>query len=172
MKLVYLLRHAKAAAGEPGQDDHARPLSGRGRRAADRIGDALAERGEPPQVVLCSSSQRTRETLDRVLARLSARPRVVTLSELYLADASTLLAYLQALPDELERALMVGHHPGIADLAGMLAAEGSRDAKRRLAEKFPTAGLAILELDSARWSEIGAGGTLVAFMLPRELEPD
>jgi len=170
VKLLYLLRHAKSAVGEPGQDDHARPLNGRGRRASDRIGDVLAERGEPPEIVLCSSSRRTRETLDRVLERLSARPRVVIESDLYLADAPTLLAHLHGLSDDYERAMLVGHHPGIADLAEMLGTEGPRDLKQRLAEKFPTAALAIVELDGARWAEIGAGGTLVAFVLPRELE--
>ena len=171
MKLLYLLRHAKSAVGEPGQDDHARPLNGRGRRASERIGDVLAERGEPPEIVLCSSSRRTRETLDRVLDRLSARPRVVIESDLYLADAPTLLEHLRGLSDDYERAMLVGHHPGIADLAEMLATEGPRDLRQRLAEKFPTAALAILELDGTHWSEVGAGATLVAFVLPRELGP-
>lgn len=171
MKLLYLLRHAKAAESESGQTDHARPLSGRGRRAADRIGDVLAQRAEPPQVVLCSSSRRTHETLDRVLDRLTVRPRVIIEADLYLADAPTLLAHVRGLSEDYERALLVGHNPGIADLAEMLATEGPRDARRRLAEKFPTGALAILELDGQRWSEIGAGARLEALILPRDLEP-
>ena len=170
MKRLYLLRHAKAAQGEPGQNDHSRALSARGRHASDRIGDAIALRGAPPEVVLCSSSRRTRETLDRVLDRLPARPRVAIEPDLYLADAGTLLAHVRDLSDEHERAMLVAHHPGIADLAEMLVTQGPHDARRRLEEKFPTAALAILDLDEARWSEIGSGATLVAFILPRELE--
>ena len=171
MKRLYLLRHAKSGTGEPGQDDHSRPLTGRGRRSADRIGDLLAERGEPPDFVVCSSSRRTRETLDRVLDRLTSRPRVLIEEELYLADCQTLLASVRSLPEEAERALVVGHHPGIADLAELLVTRGAREMRQRLGEKFPTAALAILGLDAARWSETGPGAELEAFVVPRELEP-
>lgn len=171
MKRLYLLRHAKASTGEPDEDDHARSLTSRGRRAADRIGDVLAARGELPEFVLCSSSRRTRETLDRVLDRLTARPRVVIEEELYLADCRTLLARVRGIPEEVERALLVGHHPGIADLTDLFITRGSREMRRRLSEKFPTAALAILGLDATHWCDVGPGAELDAFVLPRELEP-
>ena len=172
MKSLYLLRHAKAAAGGIGQEDHARPLTGRGRRAADLIGDVIEERGESPDFVLCSSSRRTRETLERVLDRIGARPRVLIESDLYLADCETLLERVRALPEDVAFAMLVGHNPGIADLADALVTRGSHEARQRLARKFPTGALAILHLDVARWDETEQGAELAAFIVPRELEPD
>jgi len=172
VKSLYLLRHAKAAAGEIGQDDHARPLTGRGRRAADRIGEVLEQRGEPPDFVLCSSSRRTRETLERVLDRIKARPRVLMESDLYLADCETLLAHVRTLPDDASFAMLVGHNPGIADLADALVTRGSHEARQRLARKFPTGALAVLHLDIARWAEAHQGAELAAFIVPRDLESD
>lgn len=170
VKLLYLLRHAKARAGEAGQGDHERPLTGRGRRAADEIGDFLAERGEPPDLALCSSSQRTRETLERVLERLEQKPPVVVETELYLAACGSLLERVRALPDEAKRVLLVGHHPGIADLAELLATEGPRELRKRMAEKFPTAALAVVGVPHSHWRDAGPGACLEAFVLPRELE--
>jgi phosphohistidine phosphatase len=172
VKSLYLLRHAKAAAGKIGQEDHARPLTGRGRRAADRIGDVLEQRGEPPDFVLCSSSRRTRETLERVLDRMKARPRVLIESDLYLADCETLLERVRALPDDAAFAMLVGHNPGIADLADALVTRGSRESRQRLAHKFPTGALAILHLDIARWDETESCAELADFIVPRELDPD
>ena len=172
VKSLYLLRHAKAAAGEIGQEDHARPLTGRGRRAADRVGDALEQRGELPDFVLCSSSRRTRETLEHVLDRIRARPRVLIESDLYLADGGVLLERVRTLPDDVSFAMLVGHNPGIADLADALVTRGSHEARQRLARKFPTGALAILHLDVARWDETEQGAELAAFIVPRELEPD
>lgn len=170
VKLLYLLRHAKAQAGEAGQSDHERSLNGRGRRAADEIGEFLAAQGEPPELALCSSSQRTRETLERAIDRLAEKPRVVVEAELYLAGCQSLLERVRALPDEAERVLLVAHHPGIADLAVLLATEGPRELRKRLSEKFPTAALAILVLPHPRWRDAGPGARLEAFVLPRELE--
>ena len=172
MKSLYLLRHAKAAAGDVGQDDHARPLTGRGRRAADRIGEALEERGEMPDFVLCSSSRRTRETLEHVLDRIKARPSVLIESDLYLADSETLLARVRALPDDVAFAMLVGHNPGIADLADALVTRGSNDARQRLSRKFPTGALAIVHLEIGNWGEAQQGGELAAFIVPRELDSD
>jgi phosphohistidine phosphatase len=170
MKRLYLLRHAKSSAGEPGQADHERPLNARGRRAAERIGDLLAERGDAIELVLCSSARRTRETLERVLERLGAPPRIETLRDLYLASSEDLLQRVRELPDDVGSALLVGHNPGIGELAQRLAARGSAEALRQLREKFPTAALAILRFESAHWSQVARGAQLESFVLPRELE--
>jgi phosphohistidine phosphatase len=170
VKTLYLLRHAKAAAPKPDRDDHARALTERGRRAADLVGALLAARSEVPEVVLCSSARRTRETLAPVLDRLNTRPRVRIEPALYLADCDTLLSTIRVLPDEVECALLVGHNPGIEELAQSLATKGRADRIASLHEKFPTAGLAILRLLGTRWQEVGEGVRLEAFVVPRELE--
>jgi len=169
MKRLFLLRHAKSSAGDPGQDDHARPLNGRGRRAAEAIGELLASRGDAPELALCSSAKRTRETLELVLEQLDVPPRIEILRDLYLASSETLLERVRELPEGVASALLVGHNPGIGELALRLATRGSADARKSLREKFPTAALAILRLEGA-WANATRGAELEDFVLPRELE--
>lgn len=168
MKRLYLLRHAKAEEGAPTQSDADRALTGRGRRASESVGELLGARGEPIQLVLCSPSLRTRETLERVLPHLSPAPRVLFEPGLYLAGCDALLKRIRALPDSVERALLVGHNPGIAELALRLARKGPDKQRARMAEKFPTAALAIFRLSA--WGEAPEGGRLDEFVRPRELD--
>lgn len=170
MKRLYLLRHAKSSPGDPGQDDHARPLNGRGRRAAARIGELLASGGNALDLALCSSAKRTRETLELVLEGLGVPLDVEIERELYLASSESLLARVRELPDGVANVLLVGHNPGIGELAERLAKRGPAEALAGLREKFPTAALAILRLEGARWSDAGRGAQLESFVLPRELE--
>jgi phosphohistidine phosphatase len=169
-KLVYLLRHAKSSWGDRSQDDHARSLNARGRHAADRMGEFLAGREELPDLVLCSSSRRTRETLERVQRRLDVEPSVEIERALYLASCETLLGRLRELPEEVERVLLVGHNPGIGELAERLAREGPAELRESLGEKFPTGALAIIRLSAPRWIGAAQGGRLEAFVCPRDLE--
>ena len=170
MKRLYLLRHAKASVREDSRDDHERPLSGRGRRAAERLGELLASQAELPQLALCSSARRTKETLERVMPRLDPPPHVQIERDLYLASSAALLARVRALPDEVERVLVVGHNPGMGELAELLASKGPRELLASLRAKFPTAALAILRLPCAHWREVGGGAHLEAFVCPKDLE--
>jgi len=170
VKSVYLLRHAKASASDRSQEDHARPLNTRGRHAADRIGEVLAAREELPDLVLCSSARRTQETLARVQRQLGSEPPVEIEPGLYLASCETLLERIRELPDDVERVLLVGHNPGIGELAERLAREGPRGLRESLGEKFPTGALAIVRLSGPRWSDARLGGRLEIFVRPRELE--
>jgi len=115
--------------------------------------------------VLCSPSARTRETLKRLGVGDGAEVRIE--DELYGASADELLAVLRDLPDELDSVMLIGHNPGIEDLTIRLASEGEELARVR--EKFPTAALATLELDTS-WRGLAPGGAeLVAFVKPKEL---
>jgi len=150
MKRLYLLRHAKSSWDDPELADHERPLSARGRRAADAIGDHMREHGIQPQLVLCSSSARTRETLARI--GLSGEVE----RDLYGASASELLARVRELSPRLESVLLIGHNPGMHDLAlGLTGAPG----------KYPTGALATIEL--AGWT--AESGRMIDFVRPREL---
>ncbi len=156
MKRLYVLRHAKSSWDDPSLGDHHRPLSGRGRRAADAIGRHLRAEGIEPELVLCSSSARTRETL----ARIGFQGRVER--ELYGAGAGELIARLRDVPASVESVLVIGHNPGMHDLALALA-DGPHD-------KYPTGALATIDLDVGSWSAIVPGcGRLVDFVRPREL---
>lgn len=171
MLTLLLLRHAKSSWDDLAGDDHDRVLSERGNRAAPLMGAYLARHGLMPDIVLCSTAARTRATLDLVLPVLEPAPEVLHERGLYLADAEDLLARLHTLPGRYKRALMIGHNPGLEDLARMLCARGDTASLAALGVKFPTAGLAIITFETTKWQMLSPGsGTLERFITPRSLE--
>jgi phosphohistidine phosphatase len=170
MLTLSLLRHAKSDWSQPGQDDFDRQLAARGREAAPRMGAWMAANGIAPDLVLCSTAARARQTLDLVLPHLPGRPRVVHDDGLYLASPTAMLARLTRAAGAAQHVRLVGHDPGMHQLAISLARRGDAADLARLRAKFPTAGLAVLACDAEEWSEIGAGGgRLLHFMTPRRL---
>lgn len=128
----------------------------------------LVQLGIVPDLVLCSSAQRTRETLELLRAALGATTSVVLEAELYAASADTLLEHLRAVPEEVASLMLIGHNPGLQDLALLLASAGAE--LERLEAKFPTAALATLALPNASWSQLSqADATLDAFVVPKQL---
>jgi phosphohistidine phosphatase len=168
MKSLYLLRHAKSNWKDPDLADHDRPLAGRGRRASKAIARHLGEKDIEPELVLCSSARRTRETLERLQPALGT-PTVRIEPELYAAGASVLLGRLRRVPDTVGSVMLIGHNPGIEDLALEIARPAP--AMRELELKFPTGALATLVLDGASWRALDRGtAELVSFVRPRDLE--
>jgi phosphohistidine phosphatase len=173
-KLV-LLRHAKSAWPED-VPDHDRPLGPRGRRDAPAAGRWLRLRGCTPDHVLCSTARRTRETWQLAESELGARPPVTFEPGIYGASAGSLLEILRSLPSTAATVVVVGHDPGIPDLALSLAGPdrghadpGYAAALERMRAKFPTAAIAILEL-SEMWSELTPGHAwLASFVIPRDM---
>jgi phosphohistidine phosphatase len=167
---VSLLRHAKSSWDEPGQDDAERPLNARGRVAAPLIGAWMAESLVIPQHVLCSTAVRTRETLALMLPFFKLRPKVSYREELYLANANTILTQLRAASGSTQHVLVIGHNPGLEDLATELVGRGDPDAREALAQRFPTCGLAVLTFDAQSWSKVVRDqGKLLHFVTPRAL---
>jgi phosphohistidine phosphatase len=168
MKRVYLLRHAKSSWKASGVPDHDRPLARRGRRAAKAIARHLREQGIEPELVLCSTARRARETLERLEPALETS-LVRFEPELYGASAGALLDRLRAVEDAVESVLLIGHNPGMQMLALDLA-RPTGDI-REIDAKFPTAGLATLEFPGGGWDALAPGSAeLVAFVRPRDLE--
>ena len=174
MKRLYILRHAKAQSGEPGQDDHARALTLRGVADAEAMARYLRKSGAKIDRVLVSTSARTVQTADLVLRELETPPRADYRDGLYLAEPGKILTMIQNLPVRTSALMVIGHNPGLEELAAMLAREPVRRKERErrdvLEEKFPTAALAVLEFDADRWREIKPGeGKLVDFVRPKDL---
>src|SRR5438132_1301719 len=167
---VYLLRHAKSSWDNAHLSDHERPLAARGRRDAARVATHLARGDAVPQLVLCSSAARTRETLEYLQDALGSA-EVRLLDELYGADEEDVFDLLRGLETRVSSVMVVGHNPTIEELAVSLAGDDS-PALARMRSKFPTAGLAILAfaLDPCRNLTPGTG-RLVDFVIPRDL-PD
>jgi phosphohistidine phosphatase len=164
---LYLLRHAKSSWKEHGLADHDRPLAPRGRRAAKAIGRHLREQGIEPDVVLCSTAARARETLDRI-EPIGGGGALIE-SGLYGADAGTLLARLREIPAAVGSVMVIGHNPGLEQLALVLARPGP--AVRELSVKFPTGALATLAFRGRGWDGLDRGtAELVGFIRPRDLE--
>jgi phosphohistidine phosphatase len=163
---LLLLRHAKSSWDDPSLPDHDRPLAKRGRKAAERVGAHLRRADAAPDLVLCSSSRRTRETLQR-LALGTAEISVE--DGLYAASDEALLARLREVPEEVPTALVIAHNPGMQDLAIDLAGPDLGDEAARLRERFPTGALATFELERP-WRELAPGrARLVSLVVPREL---
>ncbi len=170
MKELLLLRHAKSDRGDPSLADFDRPLSKRGRQAAPMMGRLLAERGWVPDFAIVSPAKRTRQTWDRLAAELPEPSAMRFEEELYDASAAQILPLAMRAPPKAGRLLVVGHNPGLEDLAAMLAGPGSdQEALARMREKFPTGALARLTFEGG-WSDLSAGGLkLAGFLTPREL---
>ena len=169
MKTLLLLRHAKSSWEAPGLVDHDRPLAPRGRRAAKKLTRHMRESEIAPELVLCSTSTRTRETLDGIPSALGD-PEVRFASELYAASAETLLDAVCAVEPAVAATLVIAHNPGLHDLALQLVGSGDEDARLRLRENLPTGALVTLAFDVETWDEVEPGsGELVGYVVPREL---
>jgi phosphohistidine phosphatase len=170
MKRLYLLRHTKSSWKEDDLSDHERPLAPRGRRAAPPIGVYLRDHQILPDLVLASSARRTQETWELVSLMLPKPPKVLYEDKLYLATADELLVRLRKVDDEAASLLVVGHNPGLQELAERLFGDGDSDGLAKLRGKFPTGGLALYQFDIEHWEDLLPGiGRLTDFVVPRDL---
>ncbi len=164
---LYLMRHAKSAWDQPELADFDRPLNERGRRAASEMGGLMAAKGYAPERVLCSNAKRAQETLAGVLGELPSRPDIIHTRGIYEADTARLLQLIRISGGSARALMLIGHNPGMSDLAQLLSGGGSLAAIGRLQGKFPTAALAVLSFDAPDWSAIGSGaGRLDAYHTP------
>jgi phosphohistidine phosphatase len=177
MKDLLLLRHAKSSWGDPAVDDFDRPLNKRGRRAAAAIARYLDAEGLRPALVLCSGAQRTRETMDFLVETLGTRLPIHIEPKLYLADAATIFARLRRVPADVPSVLVIGHNPGLQELALELAEAAGRDGaalRERMERKFPTAALARFRLKVDSWAELAADRLpgavkILGYVMPADL---
>jgi phosphohistidine phosphatase len=166
VRTLSLLRHAKSSWADPTLPDPKRPLAARGRRDAKLIAKHLRRLGFEPELVLCSSAARTRETLD--LVRPAFGTSTVRLEKrLYAASSDELLERLRLVPDAVASVLLIGHNPGLQELALVLAAGG--DELERLRAKFPTGALATLVLATTWHRLTPADAMLSAYVVPKQL---
>ncbi len=176
MRRLLLLRHAKSSWDQENLDDASRPLAPRGRKAAPLIGRHISGRGLIPDLVLCSTAERARQTLELVGAEWDRtaggfETSVEMRASLYLATPGEMLATLRRLGDDIASVMIIGHNPGMATLTRRLAATGDPRGMKTLAAKFPTAALAVLELAIGGWQEITPGcGHLQSFVRPKDLK--
>jgi phosphohistidine phosphatase len=176
---LFVLRHGKAAAEPPrGGRDRDRELTSRGRADAHALGAAIARGGlggqegiPPPQQALCSSAVRTHQTARLVVDAMGGGLPLDAYPALYGADPDTLLTYVREIDPATQSALLVGHNPGVCELALHLLdpTDDNSDGPRRQLEDrgFPTCALAVLALPVREWTEIVPGsGRLIGVFTP------
>ena len=169
LRQLLLLRHAKSSWDDPSLSDHSRPLNARGRAAAGAMRQAMLGLALSPDVVLVSSARRTLQTLE-ALEPWEETPLIEPMDALYLATAPELLKILNGVAETARSVMVIGHNPGLHELAVQLAgsARDPADAKR-LADSFPTCALAEFSVPGP-WRSLAPGGArLHRFLCPRDL---
>ena len=169
MKTLHLVRHAKSSWEDPRLADHDRPLDPRGERAATLMGVHLAQCGVAPDRLLVSSAERSVQTARRIAVHLPEGTPVATEHALYEAGADALLRRLRGLEPELTCVLVIGHNPGLQELALRLVGSGDAGARAQLGRKLPTAAWLELALPG-EWRDLApAEAELRRFVVPKDL---
>ena len=172
MKRLFLLRHAKAQPADGGTEDFDRTLMLSGMQDAGAMARYLRKTGYQIDMILCSSSARTTQTAELVLHEMPTE--IEYRDNLYLAEPAKIAAAVRGAPAQVTNLMVVGHNPGIEELAARLAREPVRRKERArheaLEEKFPTSALAILDFEVGRWRDVAeASGKLIDFVRPKDL---
>ena len=163
MRTLYLLRHAKSSWKDASLSDFERPLKRRGREAAQRIGERLAQEKLKNPVLICSPAVRARETAELVLKSSKLRVEERWDERIYEASLRDLLQVVTEIPDEKTVAILIGHNPGFEELLSFLTGEHRR---------MPTAALAKIKLDVS-WKDVEASsGKLELFVTPKGLSEE
>ncbi len=165
-----LFRHAKAERSEQAKPDHIRALIRRGRDDAARIGAYMANHALIPDRIVTSPAKRTQETWQIAAAALPSAPAPAIVETLYDASPQALFAVIKDSPENVHTLLVVGHNPGLHELALMLTASGDIDARESLGEKLPTSGLVIIDFAFDDWRKLHPlSGRLERFVSPHSL---
>jgi phosphohistidine phosphatase len=171
MLTLSLLRHAKSSWKDPSLPDHDRPLNTRGMAEAPVMGQEIAKHGLDPDLVLCSSARRTRDTLQLVLPELKAEPKILYEDDLYHASPAEMLDRLHELGSEIGQVLLIGHNPGLQAFALDLIGSGPKHLKDRIEAKLPTGGLIVLRFPAGGWKDIAINsGKLELFLTPSDVK--
>jgi phosphohistidine phosphatase len=167
MKTLYVLRHAKSSWKKHEGSDRDRPLKKKGRLQADAMSDHLASLIPPPQHVLCSPAQRTRETLEYFLELWDVPEEAVVFPEaLYLGEMNQLQSEICALPDSAEIAMVVGHNPGLTDLVHSWNTTGDF-----YVDSLRTCAFVQIDFQTGSWADLdGQSGEVKLNLRPKDLQ--
>lgn len=162
MKILLVLRHAKSSWKDTSISDHSRPLNKRGKKAAPRMGQLIYEEDLVPEIILSSTALRARDTAELVAEASGYEDEVIYLDAFYHAWPSDYVDELRNLSDDISKAMIIGHNPGMELLIDYLTGAS---------ERFPTAALALVHLPIDSWSQLNdeIEGELMRLWLPRTL---
>jgi len=163
MKTLLIMRHGKSSWKNKDLDDHERPLKKRGKKNVSSVGEMVVKKELIPQIILCSSAVRAQQTAELFIEATKFSGKVEYLDALYLAEDDKVMQLVAQLPDEVERAMIIGHNPGLESLVQRLDQQVTG---------LPTAALACFSLETKSWKELTTAteATLVEFWQPADLE--
>ncbi|MGW0845777.1 SixA phosphatase family protein [Streptomyces sp. NPDC002787] len=164
LRRLVVLRHAKSA-WPVGVPDHERPLGPRGLRDAPAVGRALIEADCLPDLAVCSTAVRARQTWELASAQWGTPPSVRFDRRVYAADVPELLDVVREVPDHVGKLLLVGHNPGLEELVLHLAGDALDDALDDVRTKFPTSAIAFLAWRGDTWAALAPGTALLTDMI-------
>jgi phosphohistidine phosphatase len=171
MRRLLLFRHAKAERSLPGAPDRDRPLVERGRKDAAKIGAYIASHHLMPDRIMVSPAARTQETWKACASAFKKEPGATSVEKLYDATQHTIFGVITDAPASAHTLMVIGHNPGLHELALMLIASGDVEARERLREKLPTSGLIIIDFAFDDWNRLHPqSGRLERFVSPKSLE--
>lgn len=171
MRRLLIFRHAKAEKSFPGASDIDRVLAPEGRTDAAAMGVYMAKHGFRPDRALVSPSARTRQTWDALRPAFgTAAPPDDIVDHIYDAAASALSSVVAAAPDGARTLMLIGHNPGLHELATLLLATGDIETRERLRENLPTSGLAVIDFAFEHWRDLHPhSGRLERFVSPKTI---
>jgi len=159
------MRHAKSSWGDSSLADIERPLNGRGKRDAPKMGHFLDGQDLVPHMILCSSAQRTRDTAKGLWDGWGTETNIEFLPSFYHGGAEEFVEQISTLADEIERVMILGHNPGmeyfVEELAGAY-------------ERMPTAAVALIVVDIKKWQYLSGDfeSELKGYWIPREIKAE
>ena len=169
-RTLLLLRHAKSSWQNPNWSDSERPLNQRGRRAASDMAEFMRHHGLIPQLALYSPAKRTTETINIWLQKTASETEPQPNNDLYLATPTTIAKIIEEVPSSIRDIMIVGHNPGLEQLAQKLCSHQNHEMVTRLHNKYPTAGLACFEAVATDWRQfLQSMPSLTSFTTPSQL---
>ncbi len=171
MLTLTMLRHAKSSWGDPLLRDKDRPLNARGKSQTKQMGEHLSQQNIDPDLIICSSAKRARQTLKQVSKNWQTDARIVLEDRLYLASTSSILSLFEEYGNSANHIMIIGHNPGFHTLASSLAASGDAHDIATLSQRYPTGTLCVIKSNAVQWQNIDSeAGELVIFTTPKSLK--
>ena len=161
MKTLIVMRHGKSTWKDKDMEDHERPLKKRGVKNSARMGELLKDEKLVPERILSSTAVRARQTVEAVTSKMNFKGEVQYLDKFYLGEMETILAEQCELPDEVNKAMVIGHNPGLESLVQILG---------RKVEALTTSSVAYIKLPIKHWKELSdkTEGDLKELWHPKE----
>jgi phosphohistidine phosphatase len=162
MKTILLLRHAKSSWDGKEADDRDRPISKRGKKNAQNMGEVLKDEKLKPGLILASNALRARQTAEVVMEAMKYHGDICYLNKLYKGEVEVYAHQIQGLDDEIQTVMVIGHNPSLDTLLQMVTGK---------VEPLPTATLAHITVPVDSWKDfhLEVQGELVHLWRPKDL---